>query len=520
MKQKAPRRAPFLLGCRRMSAPARFGPVHACQCIIKRPDHESPCVHPASRSSARERRCHQQEARLRRSRAAVREPARPVTCADHRQPVRTRAPGLDGAGPWSGHSARPHQGSEGADGRLVPAGSPNRLRRPGRAARQSAHFPAGAGGRDPEAPGNPVRDRGTAQRRAVAREDQGQHRRGRTAPPDRYLAVGTARLNGSARGSSAPVKPTVVRADVLFEDHRAQLKWEWVAGLGASERRFDEVAVRAARSGADLVGYLNYIHPYRVQILGQREIAYLTNATSDDCARRISRIVTLEPPVLVLTDNQVAPDALLSMCERAQIPMFATQEPSAFVIDVLRAYLSKHFAERTSMHGVFMDILGLGVMITGESGLGKSELGLELISRGNGLVADDAVDLFRINQTTIEGRCPELLQNLLEVRGIGLLDIRAIFGETAVRRKMRLKLIVHLVRRDTMEREYERLPYEPLTQDVLGVPVRKAVIQVVAGRNIAVLVEAAVRNTILQLRGVDTYQEFVERHRRAMEQDK
>jgi HPr kinase/phosphorylase len=202
------------------------------------------------------------------------------------------------------------------------------------------------------------------------------------------------------------VKPTVVSADVLFEDHRAQLKWEWVAGLGASERRFDEVAVRAARSGADLVGYLNYIHPYRVQILGEREVAYLTNATADDCARRISRIVTLEPPVLVLTDGQVAPDALLSMCERAQIPMFATQEPSAFVIDVMRAYLSKHFAERTSMHGVFMDILGLGVLITGESGLGKSELGLELITRGNGLVADDAVDLYRVNQTTIEGRCP------------------------------------------------------------------------------------------------------------------
>lgn len=293
------------------------------------------------------------------------------------------------------------------------------------------------------------------------------------------------------------MKPNVVSADVLFEEFRGTLKWEWVAGLGASERRFDEVAVRAARSGADLVGYLNYIHPYRVQILGEREIAYLVNATPEDCQRRIARIVTLEPPVLVLADGQVAPDALLSMCERAQIPMFATHESSAFVIDVLRAYLSKHFADRTTMHGVFMDILGLGVMITGESGLGKSELGLELISRGNG----------------------ELLQNLLEVRGIGLLDIRAIFGETAVRRKMRLKLIVHLVRKETLEREYERLPYEPLTQDVLGVPVLKVVIQVVAGRNIAVLVEAAVRNTILQLRGIDTYQEFVERHRRAMERD-
>jgi HPr kinase/phosphorylase len=312
------------------------------------------------------------------------------------------------------------------------------------------------------------------------------------------------------------LRPTVVSTEVLFEEFRGKLKWEWVAGLGASERRFDEVAVRAANSGADLVGHLNYIHPYRLQVLGEREIAYLTNATPEDCARRISRITTLEPPVLVLADKQTVPPALVAMCEQAQIPLFSSPESSAYVIDVLRSYLSRHFADRASMHGVLMDILGLGVLITGESGLGKSELGLELISRGHGLVADDAVDLYRVNQDTIEGRCPELLRNLLEVRGIGLLDIKAIFGETAVRRKMRLKLIVHLVRRETLERDYERIPYEPLTQDVLGIPVRKAVIQVVAGRNLAVLVEAAVRNTILQLRGIDTYQEFVERHRRAM----
>jgi HPr kinase/phosphorylase len=312
------------------------------------------------------------------------------------------------------------------------------------------------------------------------------------------------------------LRPTVVSAEVLFEEFRGKLKWEWVAGLGASERRFDEVAVRAANSGADLVGHLNYIHPYRLQVLGEREVAYLTNATPEDCARRISRITTLEPPVLVLADKQAAMPALIAMCEQAQIPLFSSPESSAYVIDVLRSYLSRHFADRASMHGVLMDILGLGVLITGESGLGKSELGLELISRGHGLVADDAVDLYRVNQDTIEGRCPELLRNLLEVRGIGLLDIKSIFGETAVRRKMRLKLIVHLVRRETLERDYERIPYEPLTQDVLGIQVRKVVIQVVAGRNLAVLVEAAVRNTILQLRGIDTYQEFVDRHRRAM----
>ena len=314
------------------------------------------------------------------------------------------------------------------------------------------------------------------------------------------------------------MKPTAISADVLFEDFRQTLDLQWVAGRGASERHFDEVAVRMARSGADLVGYLNYIHPYRLQVLGEREIAYLQDCAPEVAERRIDRIVTLEPPVMVVADGQTPPPSLLTLCEQAQIPMFVTTESAAFVIDLLRAYLSKHFADRSTLHGVFLDILGMGVLITGESGLGKSELGLELISRGHGLVADDAVDLYRINQTIIEGRCPALLQNLLEVRGIGLLDIQAIFGETAVRRKMRLKLIVHLVRKETLERDYERLPHEPLTQDVLGVPVRKVVIQVVAGRNIAVLVEAAVRNSILQLRGVDTYQEFIARHQRAMSQ--
>jgi HPr kinase/phosphorylase len=318
------------------------------------------------------------------------------------------------------------------------------------------------------------------------------------------------------------MKPTVISAEALFESHRSALHWEWIAGHAHPERRFDEVAVRDAQSSADLVGYLNYIHPYRVQIVGRREVAYLGEASGVSAEiqeRRISRIVTLEPPVLIVADAQVPPDRLVAMCERAEIPLFVTAESAGHVIDVVRAYLSQLFAERTTRHGVFMDILGLGVLLTGESGLGKSELGLELISRGHGLVADDAVDVYRVSQTSLEGRCPELLMNLLEVRGIGLLDIKAIFGETAVRRKMRLKLIVHLMRKETLEREFERLPYEPLYEEILGVPVRKAVIAVDAGRNLAVLVEAAVRNTILQLRGIDTYKEFIERHHKALERD-
>ena len=310
--------------------------------------------------------------------------------------------------------------------------------------------------------------------------------------------------------------PTVISAEALFEEFRPALHWEWIAGHAHPERHFDAAAIRDARSSADLVGYLNYIHPNRVQIVGRREVAYLNDASGEVTDRRISRIVTLDPPVLICADAQVPPDRLVALCDRADIPLFVTSESAGHVIDLVRGYLSQHFAERTTRHGVFMDILGIGVLLTGESGLGKSELGLELISRGHGLVADDAVDLYRVSQTALEGRCPELLMNLLEVRGIGLLDIKAIFGETAVRRKMRLKLIVHLVRQATMDRDFERLPYEPLNEEILDVSVRKTVIAVDAGRNLAVRVEAAVRNTILQLRGIDTYTEFIARHHKAM----
>ncbi|MBX9715059.1 MAG: HPr kinase/phosphorylase, partial [Burkholderiaceae bacterium] len=186
------------------------------------------------------------------------------------------------------------------------------------------------------------------------------------------------------------MKPIVISAEALFEHHRAALRWEWLAGHAHPERRFDEAAVRNAQSAADLVGYLNYIHPYRVQLVGRREVAYLLDASAEDQERRIQRIVTLEPPVVIVADGQTPPDRLVAMCERAAIPLFVTAESAGQVIDMVRGYLSQLFAERTTRHGVFMDILGLGVLLTGESGLGKSELGLELISRGHGLVADDA----------------------------------------------------------------------------------------------------------------------------------
>ncbi|HEV7856381.1 MAG TPA: HPr(Ser) kinase/phosphatase [Herminiimonas sp.] len=306
---------------------------------------------------------------------------------------------------------------------------------------------------------------------------------------------------------------TTLTIQQLYDDNREALQLGWFAGFPGGERPISGDAT----SAADQVGHLNLIHPGRIQIFGHQEIEYYKRLSPRSRADQTAELVAGGPPAFIIAQGLETPPAIMAECDEKNIPLFSTPLPAAQVIDYLRVYLSKKLAQRITMHGVFMDVLGVGVLITGESGLGKSELGLELISRSHGLVADDAVEFARIAPNMIEGRCPPLLQNMLEVRGLGLLDVRTIFGETAVRRKMRLKLIVHLVRRKTMEENYERLPMTSQTEEILGLPIRKVVIPVEAGRNLAVLLEAAVRNTILQLRGIDTLKDFIVRQQKAME---
>jgi HPr kinase/phosphorylase len=294
----------------------------------------------------------------------------------------------------------------------------------------------------------------------------------------------------------------------LYEDNAARLGLGWVTGRGGE-------ALPVRRDSADtaaLVGHLNLIHPNRIQVLGRRELAYIDGYSGDASGQVIANLFAAEPAAIILADGVAVPDALLRSAEARSVPVLATPSGADTVIDTLRRYLAKVLADSTSMHGVFMDVLGLGVLITGESGVGKSELALELISRGHGLVADDVVEISRIASKTLEGRCPPLLKDFLEVRGLGVLNIRIIFGETAVRPKMNLKLIVHLEKSGQAgAAPTERLPLHELTEDILGLPVREVVIPVAAGRNLAVLLEAAVRNYILQLRGYDSTQEFIAR---------
>lgn len=301
----------------------------------------------------------------------------------------------------------------------------------------------------------------------------------------------------------------------LFDYNGESLKLIWVGGLNGGER----LVSGNAASAADQVGHLNLIHPGRIHVFGRQEVNYYNRLPPESRAYQIHELIDGNPPAIIIARDMEVPPDLLSICDDNDIPVFATPLAAAEVIDYLRIFLSKKLAQRIIMHGVFMDVLGMGTLITGDSGLGKSELGLELISRNHGLVADDAVEFSRIAPSVIEGRCPPLLQNMLEVRGLGLLDIKSLFGEAAIRRRMRLRMIVQLQRFQGFDENSDRLQMPNLTEEVLGLPIRKVVIPVAAGRNIAVLVEAAVRNEILQLRGINTLEEFMERQRKAMTHD-
>jgi HPr kinase/phosphorylase len=302
----------------------------------------------------------------------------------------------------------------------------------------------------------------------------------------------------------------------LFRDKQERLGLTWVAGDG-SERTLDSETVSASNWG--LIGHLNLVHPNWIQVLSNTELDYLHDLSPADLATSLAALDQQKPSCLIVAGETEIPKGLIEFANRTETPLFHSPLGSVHLMWMVRHYMVKALADSASRHGVFLDVLGVGVMITGDSGVGKSELALELITRGNGLVADDIVDLFRISPEALEGRCPDLLRDLLEVRGLGILNIRTMFGETAVRRKKSLKLIVHLYRppHDDLSK-LDRLPQSG-QEDILGVTISKVEIPVLAGRNLAVLVEAAARNFVLQQRGIDTMQEFISRQEQQLSGD-
>jgi len=303
-----------------------------------------------------------------------------------------------------------------------------------------------------------------------------------------------------------------ISARELFDQLQEKLGLRWLtAGQRGGERTLERGEQMSRRPS--LAGYLNLIHPNKVQIVGSAEIAWLDALDARQRWGAIEKIMEMQPMALVISQNQACPTDLRAAVDESGTSLWVSPKRGFELLNLLQYHMALALAPRASLHGVFMEIFSIGVLITGEAGAGKSELALELISRGHRLVADDAPEFTQIAPDVLDGTCPDMLQDMLEVRGLGVMNIRQMFGDTAVKRNKYLRLIVHLVKATDNADAMHRLTGEtPAPSRVLDLDVPVFQLPVAAGRNLAVLTEAAVRLHMLRAKGLDPAAAFLARH--------
>lgn len=271
------------------------------------------------------------------------------------------------------------------------------------------------------------------------------------------------------------------------------------------------------KTGLALSGFHEYLKPGRVLIFGESEIRFLESLDGASRARALRLALTLDFPCILITGGFAPPSELLVEAERARLPVLKTAVVTPTAIAKLSSMLEDSLAERTVLHAVLLDILGLGVLIAGESGIGKSECALDLIVRGHRLVADDTVEIRRRSETILIGTCPELTRHHMELRGLGVINVRELFGIASIRSSKRVEMAVQLERWDP-GREYERLGLDDEFYEILGLRVPLIRMPVAPGRNIAILVEVAARNQLLRARGHHAPRDLAERLERRLRQ--
>ncbi len=302
----------------------------------------------------------------------------------------------------------------------------------------------------------------------------------------------------------------------VYHSLEQRLSLNWVAALDSGER---VVASKANVERAEtLAGTLNYIHPNRLQVIGQTELDYLDDMRTEARDDALRRLFKAQPAAVFLSNDLDPDDSLINMAHETGTPLILTPVTDTQLLAHLRYFLSIQLAEHTSIHGAFMEVLGMGVLLSGEPAIGKSELALELINRGSRLIADDAPEFSRIAPDIIDGKCPPLLQDFLEVRGLGIINVRKMYGDSAIKRNKYLRLVIKLKRMDTEAlTTVDRLTGTHATTPILGLEIPQVTVPVAPGRNLAILVEAAVRNHLMRLKGYDASADFIDRQRRAIE---
>jgi HPr kinase/phosphorylase len=302
--------------------------------------------------------------------------------------------------------------------------------------------------------------------------------------------------------------------NTLYNALHERLGLGWISG----EAHRDKVVHSSKDDSPEtsLVGHLNLIHQHRIQVLGSRELEFFDNLKKNSRKDAIAQLMSGQTKLIIITRGLPAPADLAAAAGAADVPLLASRLPGQEVIRNLQYYLSNFFAEKITLHGVFMEVMGTGVLITGESSVGKSELALELLTRGHRLIADDATEFARISPDTLNGTCPEMLRDFLEVRGLGILNVRAMFGASAIKQNRNLRLIIILQKLEDAA-EIDRLHGSKRMRRIQDVEIPEITLPVGPGRNLAVLLEAAVRNHILNTKGYDASQAFIERQKRRLE---
>lgn len=303
----------------------------------------------------------------------------------------------------------------------------------------------------------------------------------------------------------------------VFTALEQRLSLNWVASINTTSRVIRHSSDNSRTE--TLAGPLNYIHPNRLQLIGHTEIDYLNEMTAESRKDALRRLFNAKPAAVFLSDDLAPDDEILEAAIKSKTPLILTPVSDIQLLAHLNYHLSIALAEHTSVHGVFLEVLGMGVLLTGSPSVGKSELALELINRGSRLIADDAPEFSRIAPDIIEGSSPAVLQDFLEVRGLGIINIRAMYGDSAIKYNKYLRLVIKLIKMNDDElSELDRLTGTYATTHLLGLDIPEVTVPVAPGRNLAILVETAVRNHIMRLKGYDAVSNFIERQQQAIEE--
>jgi HPr kinase/phosphorylase len=317
----------------------------------------------------------------------------------------------------------------------------------------------------------------------------------------------------------------------LFHEYSEKLQLHWITGVAGKHKEIlaesvhtqspakvpdkldltDEIALATlVPTGRSFIGYLNLIHPHQIQTLGNTEISYIENLRSTTRDDAIRQLFDHNPACILIVDGRNAPDYIKQKCDEKGVPLLASPLDGNRLIESIHYYLANLFAEDLTLHGVFMEVMAIGVLITGPSGIGKSELALELITRGHRLIADDAPQFSRIAPDIINGTCPEALCDYLEVRGMGIINIRKLYGDSAIKKNKYLKLIVRL---EPMSKKQllhlDRLEGSHNSKNILDIDIPEITLPVAPGRNLAILLECAARNHNLISSGYNAADEFI-----------